>query len=86
MQSAKYINLDIISKFIKYSLKNVVVKAMFSLIVFEILLFKGWLALRPAQHVTGRKRVNEAHEVRGFFSRCFKALVIKNGTKVYFLS
>ena len=36
--SANYINLDIIKRLIE---KNVLVKAMFTLTVFEILLFKG---------------------------------------------
>ena len=34
-------NPDIIRKFIEYSLKNVPVKALFTLTVFEILLFEG---------------------------------------------
>ena len=39
--STKSINLDIIRKLIEYSLKNVFVKAMFTLTVFEIQLFEG---------------------------------------------
>ena len=38
--SAKYINLNIIRKLIKYSLKNFRVKAMFTLTISEILLLK----------------------------------------------
>ena len=34
-----------IRKLIEYSLKNVVMKAMFTLTVFEILLFEGMLVL-----------------------------------------
>ena len=37
----KSINLNIIRKLIKYSFKNVLVKAMFTLTVLEILLFVG---------------------------------------------
>ena len=44
--------------FIKCSLKPVVVKTLLSLNVFEILLFKGRLALSPARRVTGSERVN----------------------------
>ena len=31
---------------------------MFTLIIFEILLFEGWSVLSPAQQNTGSKRVN----------------------------
>ena len=40
-RSAKSINLDINRKLNKYSLKTVLVKAIFALTVFEILLFEG---------------------------------------------
>ena len=39
--SANSINLDIIRKLIEYSLKKVRLKAMFTLAVFEILLYEG---------------------------------------------
>ena len=55
--SAKPINLDIIRKFIEFSLKSNCVKAMFSLTVFGILLFKGRSVLWSVQLVTGCKRV-----------------------------
>ena len=55
--SAKPINLDIIRKFIEFSLKNNCVKTMFSLTVFGILLFKGRSVLWSVQLVTGCKRV-----------------------------
>lgn len=45
-------------KFIKYSLKPVVVKALLSLNVFKMLLFKGRLILWPARRVSGSERVN----------------------------
>ena len=47
--SAKSINLHTIRKLIKYSLKNILRKAMFSLIVFEILLLVGRLVLSAVQ-------------------------------------
>ena len=45
----KSINLDIIRTFIVYSFKNVPVKAIFTLTVFEILLFEGRLIIAPVQ-------------------------------------
>ena len=39
--SEKSINLHIIRKLIKYSLKNISVKATFTLTFFEIMLFEG---------------------------------------------
>ena len=56
-ESAKSINLDTIRKLIKYSLKNVPVKAMFTLTVFEILLFRGRSELSPAQWSTVSEKV-----------------------------
>ena len=59
--NAKSINLHIIRKLIEYSSKNVPVRAMFTLSVFEILLFVGRtvLPLPPAQQGTGNERVND---------------------------
>ena len=57
--SAKAINLHIIRKIIEYSLKNCLLKEMFSLTVFEIVLFKGRSVLSPAQRVTGSERVKK---------------------------
>ena len=45
---------------IEYSL-NVVVKTLFTLTVFEILLFEEWQVLSPAKRGTGSERV------KGFF-------------------
>ena len=48
-----------IRKVIEYSLSNVPMKAMFTLTVFEILLFKGSLVLSPTQQGAESKRVKE---------------------------
>ena len=45
--SAKLIDLDIITKFTKYSSQVVLVKARFTITVFEILLFEGRSVLSP---------------------------------------
>ena len=50
--SAKSTNLHTFRKLIEFSL-NVIVKAMFTLTVFEILLSKGRVALSPAQQAKG---------------------------------
>ena len=47
--SVKSIKMHTIKKLIEYSLKNVIVKAMFTLTVFEILLFEGRSVLPPSQ-------------------------------------
>ena len=44
--SARSIILDIIRKLIEYSLKNFLLKTMFNLIVFEILLFKRSVGIK----------------------------------------
>ena len=51
--STKSINLNTIRKIIKYFLKNVSVKAMFTLTAFDILLLKGKLVSSTAQRGTG---------------------------------
>ena len=51
-------HLDIIRKLIESSLKIVIVKAKFTLTVFEILLFKGRLVVGPTQLVPAGERVN----------------------------
>ena len=56
--NAKSINLHVIKKFIKYSFKNVPVKAIFTLTIFEMLLFEDRLVLLPTQRGTGSERVN----------------------------
>ena len=58
----KSINLHIIRKLIKHSLKIIHVEAMFKFTVFEILLFEGRLVLAPAQWIAGRERV-KSYEV-----------------------
>ena len=55
--SPKSINLHNIRKLIKYSLKIVLVRAMFTTTVFEILLFEGRLVLSPAKRGTESERV-----------------------------
>ena len=51
--SAKSINLIIITKLIKYSFKNVRVKAMFTIILLEILLFESRSVLSTRQRGKG---------------------------------
>ena len=55
---AKSINLHTIRKLIEYSLKKVLIKAMFIPTVFNILMSEVRLVLSPAQRVTGSERVN----------------------------
>ena len=55
---AKSINLHTIRKLIEYSLENVLIKAMFTHTVFEILMSKGRLVLSFAQWSTESERVN----------------------------
>ena len=55
--SAMSINLQTIRKLIEYSLEIVLVKTMFTLTVFEILLSQGRSVLWPTQQVIGSKRV-----------------------------
>ena len=43
--------------FIKYYLKNVLVKTMFTLTIYKILLFEGRSVLGPARRVPGSERV-----------------------------
>ena len=45
----------------KYSFKNVLVKAMFTLTVFDIYLIKGRSVLQSAQWITGSERVKSRH-------------------------
>ena len=58
---AKSINLHTIRKLAECSLKNVLVKAMFTLTVFEILLSDGRSVLSPAQRGTGSERVKKTY-------------------------
>ena len=50
-----------IRKVTEYSLSNVSMKAMFTLTVFEILLFKCRLVLSPTQQDAESKRVKEQY-------------------------
>ena len=54
---AKFINLKIVRKLIKYSFKKVPVKTRLILIVLEILLFESRLTVRLAQRGPGSKRI-----------------------------
>ena len=65
--SAKSINLDTITNLIKYSLKYVVEKAMFTLTVFEILLSEGRSLLPPVQRGTGSERVDVMNNLFLYF-------------------
>ena len=59
--SANSINLDTNGKLIKYFLKKILVKPMFTLIVFGILLFVFRTVLSPAQWGTWSQRVDETY-------------------------
>ena len=50
-------NLHTIRRLIEYSLKNVLVKAMFTPSVSEILMYEGRSVLTPAQRGTRNERV-----------------------------
>ena len=52
---AKSINLQTIGKLIEYYLKNVCLKAIFTLTVLKILLFPDRSVLSPTQWGTGKK-------------------------------
>ena len=56
-KSAKSINLHTIRNVIQYLFKNVSLKAMLTLTIFDIPLFKGGLVLLPTQESTSSKRV-----------------------------
>ena len=56
--SAKSINLDTIRKLIGYYLRKVLVKAMFTITIFKILLFEGRSVLPSSQWGTGSEKVN----------------------------
>ena len=72
----KSINLDIIRKFIQYTLKkkNVVVKSVFTLTVFEIWLLESRLVLSSAQRGTGKERVKFSVKVKKIFGFCWNYL------------
>ena len=58
--STKSVNLVTIRKLVEYSFKNVLVKSMFTLTAFEILLFEGRRPLSPAQWGTGKETANNS--------------------------
>ena len=62
----KSINFDVIRKLIKYSLKNLRVKLMLAVAVFNILPFECRLVLAPA--LEGSERVNTFHFLVTWFS------------------
>ena len=72
--SAKSINLHIIRKLIEYFLKNICVKVMFTLTVFEILLFEGRSLLTPAQRGTRSERVQISVKIKKMFYFCWNCL------------
>ena len=52
-------------------MKNVLVKVMFTLTLFKILLFRGWLVLTPAKGNSGRKSVKDIAKLESFFINHF---------------
>ena len=70
--SAESINLDIITKLIKYSFNKVLFKAMFTFTVFEILLFEGRPALAPARRGKKRDKVSRYHKYHIWFNKYHK--------------
>ena len=67
---AKSINLHAISKPIEYSLKNILVKAIFTSTVFKILLFVGRFVLSPAQQGIRSEWVEVSVENKKLFGFC----------------
>ena len=57
--TAKSINLHTIRKLIDYSLKNIVMKVVFTPTVFEILMSECRSVLSPVQRGAGSERVNK---------------------------
>ena len=78
--STKSTNLHTITKLVEYSLENFVVKTMFTLTVFEILLFEGRSVLSPAQRGTKSKRVELKWVTHWFFwlDKKIKKLLLMN--------
>ena len=64
--SAKSINLHIMRMLIEYSLSKVLVQVMFTLTVFEILLFQGRFVLAPALRGSGSQRVKSCRRKKQF--------------------
>ena len=78
--STKSTNLHTITKLVEYSLENFVVKTMFTLTVFEILLSEGRSVLSPAQRGTKSKRVELKWVIHWFFwlDKKIKKLLLMN--------
>ena len=78
--STKSTNLHTITKLVEYSLENFVVKTMFTLTVFEILLSEGRSVLSPAQRGTKSKRVELKWVTNWFFwlDKKIKKLLLMN--------
>ena len=78
--STKSTNLHTITKLVEYSLENFVVKTMFTLTVFEILLSEGRSVLSPAQRGTKSKRVELKWVTHWFFwlDKKIKKLLLMN--------
>ena len=78
--STKSTNLHTITKLVEYSLENFVVKTMFTLTVFEILLSEGRSVLSPAQWGTKSKRVELKWVIHWFswLDKKIKKLLLMN--------
>ena len=68
------INMHIIRKLVKYSLKNRFVNPKFSITVFEILLLEGRSVLSPNQRGAGSERVKFSVEAKKMFDFCWYCL------------
>ena len=72
--SAMSINLQTIRKLIEYSLEIVLVKTMFTLTVFEILLSQGRSVLWPPSKSLGAKGLKFQWKTRKIFGICWNCL------------
>ena len=57
--NAKSMNMHVLRKLIEYSLKNLLLKAMFTIAVFGIFLLKDRSVVSPAQQCTGNEEWNK---------------------------
>ena len=57
--NAKSMNMHVLRKLIEYSLKNLLLKAMFTIAVFDIFLLKDRSVVSPAQQCTGNEEWNK---------------------------
>ena len=53
--NAKSMNMHVLRKLIEYYLKNLLLKAMFTIAVFDIFLLKDRSVVSPAQQCTGNE-------------------------------